>query len=85
MCVCGGGGGGGGEGEGDILPNNPNIPLEDAGGIRPHIIAPPQMHFLDPPLILYHWLIDYLPSRARCRSVVRAFAHGAMGRRIDRS
>ena len=55
LCVCvWGGGGGGGGGEGDILPNNPNIPLEDAGGIRPHIIAPPQMHFLDPPLILYH-------------------------------
>ena len=36
------------------------------------------------------WLFMYplcvlLPQGARCSSVVRAFAHGAMGRRIDPS
>ena len=32
-------------------------------------------------MILYECI--YLYSGARCSSVVRAFAHGAMGRRID--
>ena len=32
------------------------------------------------------FLVEYTPSqRARCSSVVRAFAHGAMGRWIDPS
>ena len=34
-------------------------------------------------MILYECTCIYLYSGARCSSVVRAFAHGAMGRRID--
>ena len=31
------------------------------------------------------WILAPYNTGARCRSVVRAFAHGAMGRRIDPS
>ena len=33
-------------------------------------------------MVSTHFFVD---GRARCSSVVRAFAHGAMGRRIDPS
>ena len=33
----------------------------------------------------YIYLLSVSPEGARCRSVVRAFAHGAMGRRINPS
>ena len=36
-------------------------------------------------VVLYYIIILLLFSGARCSSVVRAFAHGAMGRRIDPS
>ena len=32
-----------------------------------------------------HFIYSYMASGARCSSVVRAFAHGVMGRRIDPS
>ena len=35
-------------------------------------------------VVLYH-VYKYISFRARCSSVVRAFAHGAMGRRINPS
>ena len=35
--------------------------------------------------IAYEDALFYVVSGARCSSVVRAFAHGAMGRRIDPS
>ena len=33
----------------------------------------------------YVWYLPFCTKGARCSSVVRAFAHGAMGRRIDSS
>ena len=34
---------------------------------------------------VYNCNVGFIGRRARCSSVVRAFAHGAMGRRIDPS
>ena len=39
--------GGGGD---DLLPNLPNVPLENVGDLRPHIIGQSSMDFLDSPL-----------------------------------
>ena len=36
-------------------------------------------------LKIFRWSMTSYPLGARCSSVVRAFAHGAMGRRIDPS
>ena len=35
--------------------------------------------------VIEDYFMGFLPTGARCSSVVRAFAHGAMGRRIDPS
>ena len=45
---------------------------------------PRSRHFTTPGPHTALWLTDR-PKGARCSSVVRAFAHGAMGRRIDPS
>ena len=41
-------------------------------------------HRQDNTPVVEHWL-DYVKDGVRCSSVVRAFAHGAMGRQIDPS
>ena len=48
----------GGEGGGGGLPNLTNVPLEDVGGFRSHMMPP--MDFLDPPLIFIVPTIRYL-------------------------
>ena len=35
--------------------------------------------------LMVRWVVGSILHGARCSSVVRAFAHGAMGRRIDPS
>ena len=43
------------------------------------------LHVRGPGQAIFAWSFSSVCTGARCSSVVRAFAHGAMGRRIDRS
>ena len=77
VCVGGGGGGGGGS---DMWPQHP--PLSFSYFLSTVLIFKNMVKYvsLNKPITCQN---RYKRAGVRCSSVVRAFAHGAMGRRID--